>query len=119
MEEKGALSRLNHMWRLQEALLYVFIQGIGFLYSTKTSLVRHDPFRDLQESFSSTGLSVGRRSEEMEKFSLIPVPQQKSVKAETIFIHPLSPVDSSKGRLQEEGTVVAGHDKDTVPLALL
>lgn len=115
MEEKGALPRLNHMWRL----LYIFIQGIGFIYSIKASLVRHDPFRDPQESFSRTGFSVGRRSEEMEKFSLIPVPQQKSIKAETAFIHPLIPVDSSRGRLQGEGTVVAGHDKDTVPLALL
>lgn len=66
--------------------------------------------------FFSTGFSVGRGSEEIERFSLIPVPQQKNVKAETVFFHPLIPVDSSGGRAC---LVVSGDGRDFMPLALL
>lgn len=59
---------------------------------------------------------MGRRSEEMERFSLIPVLQQKTVKAETVIIHPLIPTDSSRGRAC---TVVAGDGRDSMPPALL
>lgn len=53
----------------------------------------------------------------MERFSLIPVPQLKSLKAETVLIHPLIPVDSSsRGRAC---MMVAGDGRGSVPLALL